>query len=254
MTSRSRWDIHTRTQMMSLGPALLLTLLLISFFTFVRLQDLRQELNHTGQLIANQLAPATEYGVISGNTQVLESLVQASLNTPHVQFVQVQDRAHKVLVHAEQQVVEADPATHVEVFQAPVRLQNIALDASSSPNKLNNPAPLEDYLGRVMVGMSSDALSSRQQDILLKAMILALFALGFTYLLARRLASNLSKPISDMSNAVKAIQQGDYKTPLPVVDDGELGTLALHINNLAQGLEQASSEQRAASSKPLSLN
>ena len=246
MTSRSRWDIHTRTQMMSLGPALLLTLLLISFFTFVRLQDLRQELNHTGQLIANQLAPATEYGVISGNTQVLESLVQASLNTPHVQFVQVQDRAHKVLVHAEQQVAKADPTTHVEVFQAPVRLQNIALDASSSPNKLNNPAPLEDYLGRVMVGMSSDALSSRQQDILLKAMILALFALGFTYLLARRLASNLSKPISDMSNAVKAIQQGDYKTPLPVVDDGELGTLALHINNLAQGLEQASSEQQAA--------
>ena len=39
MMTRSRWDIHTRTQMMSLGPALLLTLLLISFFTFVRIQD-----------------------------------------------------------------------------------------------------------------------------------------------------------------------------------------------------------------------
>lgn len=244
MTSRRRWDIHTRTQMMSLGPALLLTLLLISFFTFVRLQDLRQELNHTGQLIANQLAPATEYGVITGNTQVLESLVQASLNTPHVQFVQVQDRAHNVLVHAEQPVSETDRATHVEVFQAPVRLQNIGLELSA--NKLNSRAPLEDYLGRVMVGMSSNALSNRQQDILLKAMILALFALGFTYLLARRLASNLSKPISDMSNAVKAIQQGDYKTPLPVVDDGELGSLALHINNLAHGLEQASREQQAA--------
>ena len=44
MMARTRWDIHTRTQMMSLGPALLLTLLLISFFTFVRIQDLRQEL------------------------------------------------------------------------------------------------------------------------------------------------------------------------------------------------------------------
>ena len=63
MRARSHWDIHTRTQMMSLGPALLLTLLLISFFTFVRIQDLRQELDYTGQLIANQLAPATEYGV-----------------------------------------------------------------------------------------------------------------------------------------------------------------------------------------------
>ncbi len=55
MTLRRRWDINTRTQLIALGPALLLTVLLISFFTFVRIQDLRQELNHTGQLIANQL-------------------------------------------------------------------------------------------------------------------------------------------------------------------------------------------------------
>ena len=69
MNLRRRWDISTRTQLISLGPALLLTLLLISFFTFVRIQDLRQEITHTGQLIANQLAPATEYGVISATSK-----------------------------------------------------------------------------------------------------------------------------------------------------------------------------------------
>lgn len=78
MSVRSRWNIRTRTQMMSLGPALLLTLLLISFFTFIRIQDLRQELNHTGQLIANQLAPASEYGILSGNTEVLDTLIKTS--------------------------------------------------------------------------------------------------------------------------------------------------------------------------------
>ena len=237
MTDRGRWDIHARTQMMSLGPALLLTLLLISFFTFVRLQDLRQELNHTGQLIASQLAPASEYGVISGNTQVLETLMAASLNTPHVQFVQVQDSANNVLVHAEQPQLDPHHRAEIEVFQAPVRVRR----SSSQSN-----APAEDYMGRVLVGMSSDAFNQRQQDILLKAVILALFALGFTYLLARRLASNLSKPISDMSDAVKAIQQGHYNTPLPVVDEGELGSLARHINNLAEGLAQASREQQTA--------
>lgn len=246
MTSRSRWDIHTRTQMMSLGPALLLTFLLISFFTFVRLQDLRQELNHTGQLIASQLAPATEYGVITGNTHVLDTLVKASLNTPHVQFVQVQGRANNVLVHAEQPASTFEPAVPIEVFQAPVRLQKSSSDPAFLPSEHEAKAPEEDYLGRVLVGMSNEAFTERQQGILLKAVMLALFALGFTYLLAKRLASNLSKPISDMSNAVKAIQQGDYKTPLPVVDDGELGSLAQHINNLAAGLEQASREQQTA--------
>ena len=247
MTFRRRWDISTRTQIICLGPALLLTLLLISFFTFVRIQDLRQELNHTGQLIANQLAPATEYGVISGNSEGLESLLKATLATPHVRFLEVQDSRNKILVYVEQPSETHKRSQQVEVFQAPVRLQRIQLSndffqdgpgASAGPN--------EDYLGRVIVGMSNDAFSQRQQEILFKAGILALFALLFTFLLARRLAASLSQPISAMGTAVKAIQQGDFKTPLPIVDDAELGDLSRHINNLAAGLEQASREQHQA--------
>ena len=247
MTFRRRWDISTRTQIISLGPALLLTLLLISFFTFVRIQDLRQELNHTGQLIANQLAPATEYGVISGNNEVLESLLKATLATPNVRFLEVQDSANRILVYVEQPSASYQKPHQVEVFQAPVRLQRIALhndffqDGSVPPT-----APAEDYLGRVIVGLSNDAFSQRQQEILLKAGILALFALLFTFMVARRLAASLSQPIRDIGNAVKAIQAGDYKTPLPIVDDTELGALSQHINNLAKGLEQASHEQHQA--------
>ncbi|WP_434577897.1 response regulator [Pseudomonas sp. Z5-35] len=247
MTLRRRWDINTRTQLIALGPALLLTVLLISFFTFVRIQDLRQELNHTGQLIANQLAPAAEYGVISGNNDVLESLLTATLATPHVRFLEVQDRSERVLVYVEQPAQTGGHSRQVEVFQAPVRLQRIALNndflQSAGPSI---EMPGEDYLGRVIVGMSSEAFSQRQQEILLKAAILALFALLFTFLVARRLAASLSQPIRDIGNAVKAIQQGDYSTPLPIVDDGELGALSRHINNLADGLEQASREQHQA--------
>jgi len=247
MTFRRRWDISTRTQIISLGPALLLTLLLISFFTFVRIQDLRQELNHTGQLIANQLAPATEYGVISGNNEVLESLLKATLATPNVRFLEVQDSANRILVYVEQPSASYHQPHQVEVFQAPVRLQRIALHNDFfQDGKVPPTAPAEDYLGRVIVGLSNDAFNQRQQEILLKAGILALFALPFTFLVARRLASSLSQPIRDIGDAVKAIQAGDYKTPLPIVDDTELGALSQHINNLAKGLEQASHEQHQA--------
>jgi two-component system, sensor histidine kinase len=59
---------------------------------------------------------------MTGNTHVLETLMQASLNTPHVQFVQVQNRANEVLAHASN-LPGPDQGTQVEVFQAPVRLQ-----------------------------------------------------------------------------------------------------------------------------------
>ncbi|MFF7708386.1 ATP-binding protein [Pseudomonas sp. NPDC007930] len=243
MSLRWRGDIHARTHIISLGPALLLTLLLICFFTFVRIQDLRQEMNHTGQLIANQLAPAAEYGVVSANDGVLDSLLRATLSIPHVRFLEVQDHAGNTLVYVEQP--GAGPrAPKIELFQAPIRAQRYLTSDRDHPG--GEPLREDDYLGRVLVGMSDDAFNERQQEILLKAGVLALFTLLMTFLLARRLARSLSQPISDMSEAVKAIRRGEFRTTLPEEQGSELGELARHINDLALGLEQASREQREA--------
>ena len=56
---RRGWNIHTRTQLISVGPALLLTLLLTGFLTFTRLQDLRQEQGHTCLLYTSTMASGT---------------------------------------------------------------------------------------------------------------------------------------------------------------------------------------------------
>ncbi|MDP2246050.1 ATP-binding protein [Pseudomonas sp.] len=241
------WDIHTRTQLISVGPALLMTLLLTGFFTFVRLQDLRQELDHTGQLIASQLAPATEYGVISGNLEVLDALLQATLKTPHVRFLEVRDHADNILVYVERPNSNGQGNTQVDLFHAPIRLQRITLDSDFLQPRVTDPIQaVEQDLGRVVVGMSNDAFNTRQQEILFKAAALALLALFLTFILARRLARQLSRPLSAMSTAVTAIQGGDYSTTLPEIEDGELGVLAQHINNLANGLNHASREQEQA--------
>ena len=240
------WNIHVRTQLISVGPALLLTLLLTGFLTFNRLQDLRAEINHTGQLIASQLAPATEYGVISGNRRVLESLLLATLKTPHVRFIEVRDRDENILAYLEQPDHPHAGNGHLDIFQAPIQQQQIDLDTDFGETLPQTAEPGAGYLGRVVVGMSSDAFNSRQQEILLKVAALVLFALLLTFLLARRLASRLSRPLSEMSDAVTAIQAGNYQATLPEVGGGELATLARHINNLANGLNNAAQEQQQA--------
>ena len=242
MPRRRGLSIQTRTQLISLGPAFLLTLLLTGFFTFERLQDLRQELNHTGQLIANQLAPASEYGVASNNLEVLDTLLQATLGTPHVRFLEVRDREDRILVYVEQPNSHDQAGSKVVVFQAAIWRQQTGLSGD-----LVQPSPASGKpLGRVVVGMSGDAFNDRQQALLLKAAVLALIALLLTYLLARRLASRLSKPLGAMGEAVTAIQAGDYQARLPEGETGELGALALHINNLASDLQRASLEQQQA--------
>ncbi|MBG6505263.1 response regulator [Pseudomonas aeruginosa] len=254
MSQRHGWDIRTRMLAISLGPALLLTLLLTAYFTYSRLQDLRQELTHTGQLIADQLAPAAEYGVIAGNTPVLQKLLQATLDTPHVRFIEVRDRNDNILVYVEQLPGALQNAAPIDIFHSTIQRQRIALasdpllDGASEGDGQSG----EDYLGRVVVGMSNDAFSQRQQEILLKAALLAAFALILPFLVARRLARRLSAPISTMGQAVEAIQSGAYKPSLPILDAGEIGALARPINNLASGLARASREQEQAISQLIS--
>lgn len=242
MILRRGWSSHTHTQLISVGPALLLTLLLTGFFTFARLQDLRQELNHYGQLIANQLALASTYGVISGNTEVLDALLQATLKTPHVRFLEVRDGNGKILVYVEQTPDTGHASSQVEIFQAPIQRPNIALGQTLHDGDVESA----NALGSVVVGMSSDAFNTRQQEILFNAALLAFLALALTFFLARRLARHLSQPLSEIGRAVNAIQAGNYQTTLPEVGEGELQALARHINNLAQGLASASAEQQRA--------
>ncbi|RMV86851.1 Response regulator receiver:ATP-binding region, ATPase-like:histidine kinase [Pseudomonas amygdali pv. sesami] len=242
------WDINTRTQIISLGPALLLTALLISFFTFVRIQDLRQELNHTGQLIANQLAMAVEPGVATGDIDGLKALMRATLSMPSVRYVEIQDSSNTAMIYIDQPRENEQLVRQMEIFQASVYPQRAKANShpATSP-KGNRQAPentSQSYLGRVLVGMSNEAFSRRQQEILLKAGVLALGALLFAFLLARGLALSLSRPVKEMGEALKAIQQGDYHVPLPVSDDAELGALARHINNLAENLHRTSLEQQ----------
>ncbi|WP_278957434.1 ATP-binding protein [Aquipseudomonas alcaligenes] len=224
-----RWDIHTRTQLISVGPALLLTLLLTGFFTHSRLQDLRQEIDHTGQLMANQLAPAAVHGVTNGDTQALENLLRATLQAPNVRFLEVRDQSENILVYVEQP--RADTTSSVDVFHAPIRR---AGETSAT------------YLGRVVVGMSDETFTSRQQAILLKATMLALVALLLTFFLARQLARRLARPLSAMGRTLEAIKAGDYRPTLEETDSGELGDLARHINSLAVELERSGREQREA--------
>ena len=240
---RRGWNIHTRTQLISVGPALLLTLLLTGFLTFTRLQDLRQEQGHTGQLIANQLAPASQYGVLNDNLNTLESLLRATLSTPDVRFAEVRDRDDNILVYVERPKEQGQSTPQVEVFQAPIHLQG--------PPGREWPLPPgktlgDGYLGRVVVGISNDTFNSRQQEILLKAGVLSLFALLLTFLLARRLARRLAQPLSAMGQALERIQSGDYRPSLDERGNDELTDLARHINNLACALEQSGREQQQA--------
>ncbi|WP_185266642.1 ATP-binding protein [Halopseudomonas xiamenensis] len=239
-----RGSIHRRLIMIALLPATLLGVMLLAYFTHVRLEALDQEMQTTGQLIADQLAPATEYAVITGNRALLDSLITSSLNIPHVQRIEVFDRDGRSLA---MQRSSRAPTTHLHMFNAEILRQRVPLHYDlfllNTDDNLNGTT---EKVGVVEVGLSFQAFVERQRSIMWRSLQLGALVLLAALLLSSRLARALATPLVQMSQAVQALQDGRLQTRLQVNEDSQIGELMNNINHLAATLQQAEAQQREA--------
>ncbi|WP_339842858.1 ATP-binding protein [uncultured Halopseudomonas sp.] len=236
-------SIHNRLIGIALFPAVLLALVVFTYFLAERLDDVDRQLSETGELIAEQLAPTAEYGVISGNISTLESLISGVLDTPHVLSVEVFDDNGNRLVALPPTLDETKDQS-IRYFSAAIRRQQIQLE--NDLFLLENTPRTSDsfrYLGQVRVGLSEKAFSSRQHEILLRALILAALVMIAALFLALRLAKALSEPLARMSTAVQRLKEGNLQVRLEEGDQHEIGRLMHNINTLASTLERSASEQ-----------
>ncbi len=236
-------SIHRHTLFVSLLPAVLIAFLLTGYFTLSRLNSLQDELANAGQLIANQLAPATEFSVISGNIDALEPLLQGLLKHPDIAFIEVYNSDDQRLTRSDKESLQSTKAI---TFQAEITRQTIELTpVFLSSTALTSAHSSEESLGRVVIGMTDSVLKKQQLQILSRALWLIFLALSLIWILAYLLARSLSVPIQGMRHKLQALGSGDYSTaPLSETHNGALGTLSQHINMLSQTLKQAQLAQR----------
>ena len=240
MNFLQRGSIHRRLIMIALIPAALLGALLIAYFTHVRLDALNQEMHTSGQLIADQLAPATEYAVITGNLTLLENLISSSLKIPNVHRIQVFDKHGQSLASLDKGELED---AYLRVFSADIRRLRVPLhyDLFLLDIQENQQGP--EQIGRVVVGLSYQHFIERQRAILVRSLLFGAIALLAALLLSTRLARALASPLIRMRQAVQALQDGRLDTRLEINEKSQIGELMSNINHLATTLQQAQRQQ-----------
>ena len=236
-------SIHRHTLFVSLLPAVLVAFLLTGYFTLSRLQNLQEELASAGQLFANQLAPAAEFSVISGNLHVLDTLLQGTLQHPHIAFIEIYDHEQHLLTRIAKDLPKHSFNT---AFRATITRQTVPLDPIFlSSSVLADAVDHEEIIGHILVGMTDSTLKKQQQHVLFHAFWLICLALTLTWTLAYSLARSLSIPISKMRQKLQVMDSGLYQTPpLQDLQDGELGELNQHINLLSKTLQNAQLAQQ----------
>lgn len=237
-----RWTLYHRLLMLGMLPAIAMFALMLLFFTQARLDDARQSLFSSTQLIADNLAPAVEFPVMSGNEAELRGIITQTLERSAAYRIEVLGRDSDVLASVSEGL---QPDARVHHFTSPVRQNAIDLEDNLARTSVN---PLADgagedggrSLGKIRVSVSEAQLADEQQAILWTSAGIGLILFAGTFLFSGRLAYRLSKPIERLVDSVQQLPDEDPDL------SGRDTRIARELQSLHQAVEAMTQRLRSA--------
>lgn len=254
------WGIRTRVLFLTLVPTITISVLLSAYFTSTRLQDLEKALRNRGYAIALQLAPASEYGVFSGNTHTLQRIANDALSEPEVRSVSIFNKDGRLLAHSghEQQtpmniisvtdlshgITMADTG-HSLLFTIPVTIRDVIVEDFAYADSPYIQAEAHDnVLGWISLELGRMTTTIRQYQVLFACSVILLIGLAISGFFAFRMGRDVTRPILQIAHAVEKIKNGKLDTRVHTNSRSELRHLESGINTMAQALKVAHEEMQ----------
>jgi signal transduction histidine kinase/ActR/RegA family two-component response regulator len=237
------------TQLLILGaiPAILMFVGLMAFFTNARLSDARQELFDSTQRLTDNLAPALEYAVVSGNRQVLDEILKQSMAGSSLEWIRITDVVGSQLGFVGRKGIdqwpgETDDDTGIHRFSSDILQQPVALGDDGSTEWFEPDFRVSSgavRVGSVEVAVSEQQLTDRRTDILLTSGVVGISLLVFTLLLVNRMSATLLEPIRALTHRVLEMNHRNYRGTRPTrTKVAEIAELEDNLDHLVRDLEQ----------------
>lgn len=247
--------IKSRVIFLGTIPALLFAMILAGYAISNVFGVLDQSLRDRGRIIAEQLAPAAEYGVISGNTLILQRLAQQALSSEqdlrsvliidsndHVLALSGRELSQELMAKLKTENVQEFKMKGGMIFTSPIYRSLVEIDDFSSLRENDKTFKRENSqleIGRVYVDLSNLTLQNLRQDLITKMLLIGLFGLVLSALIAWWIGRNITKPIQEIAYAVNKVGEGVFAHTITENSSGELKTLQKGFNSMSSSLKQA---------------
>ncbi|TYC63886.1 response regulator [Marinobacter sp. BW6] len=241
-TRRQQRPLSRKLLLLGALPAVVMFIVLMVFFTSARLEDARRDLSDSSQMLADSLAPALEYAVVSGNTLALDQILSQSLRRSKADWIRVSDVMGDQIGFVSQKPVNpGDMPERYRIYEADILQQPLEFGTERTAEWFE-----PDYgfgsgslrVGTVQVGVGHDILAERQQDILWTSIAVGVALLLFTILIINHFLGTILAPIRDLAGRIGKMTDGDYRErPLNTHQSSrEIVAIEEQLNQLAQHL------------------
>ncbi len=237
-------SIRSRMALASTLPVFLVVLAIVSAFGQGRVRDLEATHQQRVNLLAHQVALFSAYGLFSGNTASLQSVVQEMQREPGVRAVVVFDTEGRVVARSGETAIRA--FADLQGSDYVTRQHQRLVDVQIAP-VLPSAVPLEDLfsegapaqvtsLGNALIEVSRQELEGKKRDALLTALWIGALGMLLGGLLAYRLGNWVVGPMVRITQMVKRIGEGNFALQDDVPEGDPLQELQGSLNQMATRL------------------
>jgi len=239
--------INKQILVIAILPALAVSAILSTYYIWSQLEYISDSLNRDGNLIVKQLAPAAEYAVYSGNIELIEPLINSTIDNNPVLRIQIFDKYDNSILDIDAPGKEIENSFLSEtlfekerqfIFSEHIYSQQIPIeddeDSRGNPN-------LDDknIIGRVIVTISNKFAIQEKLRQVKHGTLITLAILLLTTLAIIRASKVITQPIKSLTRTVRNITAGDLDTPIELSSTGELGILESCINHMKNELKDS---------------
>ncbi|MFC3681020.1 ATP-binding protein [Bacterioplanoides pacificum] len=250
------WKIQSRIMYMALVPGIIVSLTLGLFFIVDRKRDLDDLLNQRALAMAKQLAPTCEYGVMTGNSGILQNIANNMLEERDVRSVSIYNQDVDMLAHAgPKMMTERVGSAELQQNQlqllrtpgsvrvrAPVFAENLVIPDQFSEQFYAQESKQMRLLGWAEVELSSANTRLQQYQHLASSLAVVVLVLLGCSLLAYHISRQLTVPISTLVDGIHELSEGRYDYRIKVDSGPEFERMAKGVNSLASTIQHAELE------------
>lgn len=230
-----RHSIKLQILMIMMLPVFMIAVILTYIHVNNSITQAGKILQSKGEIIAKQIAGASEFDLFSGNYEHIQYLLNRSVNTNDIVYTAVYDSKGDEIAQVSSKEYSAADSSQYLYYRYPIQTQNLE-GADVFSTQINTTPDSFRNLGWVHLYISRQRLYENKIAIYKEALIVfcttILLAVVLTFFISRR----ITQPVFTLIDYLKKIETGHLGEVIKPVENNEIGDVQKGFNSMSQSL------------------